>query len=112
MDKDTRTWAMLLHLSLLAGFVVPMAGLIAPIVIWQVKKDEMPAIDAHGKMAANFIISMFLYSLIGLLLLLVVIGVFVLGALGIVAVVFPIIGGVKANNGELWDYPGIIKFIK
>ena len=27
-------------------------------------------------------------------------------------IVFPIIGGIKANSGELWEYPMTIKFIK
>jgi len=27
-------------------------------------------------------------------------------------IVFPIIGGMKANNGELWEYPLTIKFLK
>ena len=27
-------------------------------------------------------------------------------------IVFPIIAGVKANNGELWEYPLTIKFLK
>src|SRR5947207_2717362 len=49
MDQQTRQWAMVLHLSQFAGYAVPLAGLIAPIVIWQVKKNELPGIDAHGK---------------------------------------------------------------
>ena len=39
-DKDFRMWAMILHFSLLAGFVIPLGGLIAPIIIWQIKKEE------------------------------------------------------------------------
>jgi uncharacterized Tic20 family protein len=30
----------------------------------------------------------------------------------VIAIVFPIIGAVKANNGELWEYPLTIKFLK
>lgn len=112
IDQDTKTWAMLLHLSLLAGAVVPGLGLIAPIVIWQVKKDELPGLDAHGKAATNFIISMFIYGVISGLLSLVVIGIFMLMALGVIGIVFPIIAGIKANDGELWKYPGMIEFLK
>ncbi|MFK7737276.1 MAG: DUF4870 domain-containing protein [Pirellulaceae bacterium] len=111
MDKETRTWAMFLHLSLLAGYAIPLAGLVAPIIIWQIKKDELPAIDAHGKMALNFIISMFLYSLIAFVLTFVVIGFFLFLALAAAAVIMPIIAAIKANKGELWNYPLIIKFI-
>ncbi|MEQ1904162.1 MAG: DUF4870 domain-containing protein, partial [Pirellulaceae bacterium] len=56
MDQNTRTWAMILHLSVFAGYLVPMAGLLAPILIWQLKKNEMPELDAHGKMVLNFMV--------------------------------------------------------
>jgi uncharacterized Tic20 family protein len=112
MDKDTCTWAMFLHFSLLLGFAVPLGGLIAPIIIWQLKKDQMPEIDAHGKMALNFILSMLIYSLIAFVLTFVLIGIFVFMALAVIAVVFPIIGGIKANSGELWKYPLTLNLIK
>ncbi len=85
---------MLLHFSLLAGFLVPFAGLIAPIVIWQIKKDELPAIDAHGKVVVNWMISAFIYAI----------------ACSILAIV--IIGGIKANEGKLWRYPLSIRVLK
>ena len=112
IDKDTKLWAMILHLSVFAGYVVPLAGLIAPIVIWQVKKKDLPQIDAHGKIVVNFIISMVIYAVVSTVLLLVGVGLFLLIALGIIGVVFPIIGGIKANNGEVWKYPLSISFLK
>jgi uncharacterized Tic20 family protein len=33
-------------------------------------------------------------------------------ALVIIGIVFPIIGGIKANNGEVWKYPLSIPFFK
>ena len=112
MDPNTRMWAMILHFSVLAGFVVPLGGLIAPIVIWQIKKADMPEIDAHGKMVVNFLISMLIYSIIAFLLTFVFIGIFLFLALTVVGIVFPIIGGIKANNGELWQYPLIFNLVK
>lgn len=112
MDQNTRTWAMLLHLSVFAGYLVPMLGLLAPILIWQIKKNEMPELDAHGKMVVNFLISMFIYFLVSFVLVFVVIGIFLLFALSIVGIVFPIIGGLKASNGELWKYPLVLPFLK
>lgn len=111
MDQDTKTWAMILHFSLLAGWVVPLAGLIAPIIIWQIKKEELPGIDEHGKTALNFILSMLLYGLIASLLVMVVVGIVLVPLLVIVGIVYPIMGGIKANEGELWSYPGIIRFV-
>lgn len=111
-SKDARTWAMFLHLSMLANFIVPIAGIVAPIVIWQIKKDEIPSIDSHGKNAVNWIISAVIYSFIGLVLMLVAIGFFLLLALAVVSVVFPVIAGIKANKGEVWKYPLSISFLK
>ncbi|MEI8213380.1 MAG: DUF4870 domain-containing protein [Planctomycetota bacterium] len=112
MDKNERTWGMLLHFSVFAGYVLPLAGLIAPIVIWQIKKDEFPSIDVHGKNVMNFLISMFIYGVVAVLLTFVIIGIPLLALLGIVGIVFPIIGGIKANNGEIWKYPGMLQLIQ
>jgi uncharacterized protein len=112
VEQQTRQWAMILHLSQLASFLVPLSGLVLPIVIWQIKKTDLPGIDAHGKIVVNWIISEFIYVLVSGLLCFVLIGVpmvFVVLALGII---FPIIGGVKANNGEVWKYPLSIPFFK
>ncbi|MBL8869475.1 MAG: DUF4870 domain-containing protein [Planctomycetaceae bacterium] len=112
MDQNTRTWAMLLHFSVFLGYIIPFAGLIAPILIWQLKKGEMPEIDAHGKMVVNFIISMIIYSLISFVLTFVLIGILGYIAVFFMGIVFPIIGGIKANSGELWKYPLVISIIK
>lgn len=112
MEHETRTWAMFLHFSLLAGYVVPMAGLVAPIIIWQVQKDKLPGIDEHGKVAANWLISLIIYLVAGLLLSFIFIGIPVLIVLGVLSIIFPIIGGIKANNGQLWKYPLSIPFFQ
>jgi uncharacterized protein len=109
---EQKQMGMFLHLSQLANLIIPPVGLIAPIVLWQMKKDEMPALDAHGKMVTNWIISSVIYGAVSVVLAFVLVGFFLLLALGILSVVFPIIGGIKANNGEFWEYPLTIKFLK
>ena len=111
-EASTRMWAMLLHLSILAGYVAFVIGLVAPIIIWQMKKNDLPGIDQHGKNAANWILSELIYAVICVLLSLVLIGIPLLIGLAVVAVVFPIIAAVKANNGEVWRYPVSITFFK
>jgi uncharacterized protein len=112
LEQDTRRWAFLLHLSVLAGFALPIAGLIVPIVIWQMKKPVLPGIDAHGINAINWIISLILYSVGSVILVFVVVGIPMLMVLGLLAVVFPIVAAIKANNGEVWKYPLSISFVK
>lgn len=109
---ESRTWAMLLHLSVFLGYVIPFGGLIAPILIWQLKKDEFPDLDQHGKMVLNFLISMLIYGLVAFVLTFVLIGIFVALGLMVMGVVFPIVGAIKANNGEFWKYPLILQLVK
>lgn len=112
VDKDARTWAMLVHLSALIGCVIPFANLIAPIVIWQMKKKESAFVDAHGKEAVNFQLTLLIAVLVCLVLVFVLIGFFLLFAVGIGALVLTIIAGIKANEGQLYRYPVSIRFIK
>jgi len=111
VDQQTRIWAMLLHFSIFLGYIVPVAGLVAPILIWQIKKHELPGIEVHGRNVLNFIISMLFYSIIAILLCFFMIGFALLPILGLIGIVFPIIGGIKANDGIAWSYPMMIKFI-
>jgi uncharacterized Tic20 family protein len=111
-NNDDRQWAMFLHLSQLAGFVVPLAGWVLPIVIWQMKKAEIPQLDAHGKVVANWLISELIYAVVASVLIFLLVGIPILIILGIIGVVFPIIGAIKANNGQLWKYPLSIPFLK
>jgi uncharacterized Tic20 family protein len=103
---------MVLHLSLFAGHIVPFGGIVAPIVIWQTQKEEMPELDPHGKNAVNWIISSVIYLCVFGLLSLVLIGIPFLVAVLVLNVVFPIIAAVKANEGKVWRYPLSITFIK
>jgi len=111
-DRQTRMWAMFLHLSVFLGYVVPIAGLLVPIIIWQTKKEDLPILDQHGKNLVNWIISFVLYGAVFVLLAFVVIGVPLLMLLGLLAIIFPIVAGIKANNGEVWKYPLSIAFLK
>lgn len=111
-EARARQWAFALHLSLLAGFLIPLGGLIVPIVIWQMKKGEIPGLDEHGKVVMNWILSEILYGAVAFALAFVLIGIPLLVLLGLLAVVFPIIGAIKANNGQLWKYPLSIPFLR
>ena len=111
-QQQVGQWALFLHLSHLAGFVVPFAGWIAPILIWQLKKAEMPALDPHGKVVVNWILSELIYATVCIILIFVVIGIPLLIVVALLGVIFPIIGGIKANDGVVWQYPLSIRFLK
>jgi uncharacterized Tic20 family protein len=109
---DERQMGLFLHLAQFANLLLFPLGIIAPILIWQMNKDKMPALDAHGKMVVNWMISSTIYAIVSIILVFVLVGILGLVALAALAIIFPIIGAIKANNGELWEYPLTIKFLK
>ncbi len=109
---EMNTFLLLLHLSQLAGFLVPYAGLVLPLIMWLTNKDDFPEVDRHGKMIVNWMISLTIYLIVSAILALLLIGIPLLIILAALALIFPIIGGVNANNGTLWHYPLTIEFIK
>ena len=112
-DRETNQWAMFIHFSILAGWVVPLAGLIVPILLWQIKKDELPGIVPHAHIVLNWVVTSLVYAVICFILMFVIIGFLGFMALALATVVFAVIGGLKANEGEVWEYPGtIIKVFK
>lgn len=112
-SQEAKTWAMVIHLSLLLGYLVPIGGLVAPIVIYLVKKETLPEIVPHAHVVFNWLISLLIYGIVGLILILAFgLGILVLMALGLLSLVFPIIGAVKASEGDLWAYPLSIPVFK
>jgi uncharacterized Tic20 family protein len=110
--SQARTWDMLCHLSALAGYLIPFGNVIGPVIIWQIKKNEYPSVDAHGKEAVNFQISVLIYTFVSILLTFVLIGIPLLVASVIGNLVLIVIASIKANNGETFRYPLTIRFIK
>ena len=107
-----RQWALICHLSGLCGYIIPFGNLIVPIIIWSMKKDEMPMVDAHGKEVINFQISFTIWFVIATIFIFILIGIPLLIALLLLQVIFIIIAAIKADNGELYHYPLTIRFIK
>ena len=111
-NKDQNMWAMLCHLTALAGFIIPFGNIIGPLVIWMVKKDEFPLVDDQGKESLNFQISMTIYYIVSAILIIVLIGILMLIGLAVFSLIMIIIAMVKANDGVAYRYPLCIRFIK
>ena len=104
------TYCMLLHLSQLLNFCAPPCGIIVPIVMWAIGKDNNTLVDQHGKVVLNWIISSVIYWMVILVLCFVLVGFFLLPVLLVLEIVFPIIGAVRANEGKVYKYPLSIPF--
>ena len=114
---EEATWAMAAHLSAFLTFIVPIPGvsILAPFIIWTMKRETMPAVDYHGKEAINFNLSMIIWIVVAVFagLLLFVFGLFLTVPLvGLAWFVLVIVAAVKASNGERYRYPFTIRFLK
>jgi len=103
---------MFVHFAALAGYILRIAGVILPIILCQIGKNRHPIVDAHGKNVLNWIISFYIFMAVALVLCIILVGFLFILPLWIIFVVFPIIGGIKANHGEVWKYPFAIEIIK
>ncbi len=147
LDNHQKNIATFVHLSTFSRFIIPLGNFIGPIILWVSNKDKSEFVDAHGKQAINFQISILLYAIIlgtisipffifnifngfdfidfhGLHDFHLNIGkpsplLYIGGALGGIAIlgfilelVFIIKASLKARDGELYQYPFTINFIK
>lgn len=111
-SNKERLWATFVHLSAFITFVFPLGNIIAPLIIWLIKKEEMPLVNSHGKESLNFQISTTIYMIIAAMLSMLLIGIPILIAIIILWIVLVIKATIKANQGEEYHYPLTIRFIK
>lgn len=112
-SKDAKMWGMFCHLSALAMFTsIPFANVIAPLILWLIKKDDFKFVDNQGKEALNFQISIAIYALACIPLFFIIIGAFLFMALAIFNLVMIIIASIEANKGNAYRYPLCIRLVK
>jgi hypothetical protein len=115
--SDERTYALFMHLSLLAHIVLSIIAIAIPIVMWAVKKNESPFLDDHGREAINFQISLLIWSIIFTVLAIPLaiitcgVGVIVAFVPYIVGIIGMIQASVAANRGEFYRYPMTFRFL-
>jgi hypothetical protein len=89
-------------------------GFIAPLVAMLAKGNESPTVRAHAVEALNFQITWGIATLVATIVSVCTFGIlfFLPFITLIIAVVFAIIGGMKANEGTLYRYPMSIRMVK
>ena len=111
VNKEERTWAMFAHLSAFVGHFIPFGHILAPLIIWMIKKPEMPFVADQAKEALNFQITMTICFIVAFILCLVFIGVILLPAVWLFDIVFTIVAAVKANDGVTYRYPVTLRLV-
>lgn len=127
------TYCLLIHISVLLGFIHIVLGLIIPIVLWSLNREKNQNVDQHGKNVLNWILSFAIYLTVCFLMVFplnwlmhlsihfaydfrspvsLFSGFFPITILMILNILFIVIGGLKASTGKLWRYPLSINFFK
>ena len=92
-------------LSGVGGWIMPLIALIA-------KGNQSPTVRAHAVQALNFQLTWTIVGVLGWATVCVIVGGLGILAAVLMGVIFGIIAGVKANEGQLYEYPLSIKMVK
>ena len=111
-DRTARLWATAAHLSGLAGLAIPFGHVVGPLVVWLVKRDELPFVDEQGREAVNFQITATIALALAVATFCVGVGVVLVPLVGTLTIVFIVVAAIKANGGEHYRYPLTIRFIR
>ena len=111
IGDDDRMWAMCCHLSALLGYLLPFGQLIGPAVVWMAKRERSGFVDAHGREALNFQISVMLYTVVALIACFVLIGFLLLFALVLFHVAMTLYASLRAQQGDAVRYPMALRVL-
>lgn len=104
--SDEKLWAVLINLGgIFFSFFPALIG-------YLVLKDRGPFIRSHTATALNFQLTLLIAVAVGSILSVVLIGIPILIAAAILAIVLPIVAAVKAGNGQWYTYPLTIRFVR
>ena len=105
---EERTLAALTHLSGLTGYLIPLGGVLIPILIWAVKSDSrVISCIARQALVLNLVVFLLVSGSALLWLTIILIPAVILFwiVLGIVAIALPVVGAIKAWDGTYYRYP-------
>jgi uncharacterized Tic20 family protein len=105
-----RLWGGAAHWSALVASVVGLAFL-GPLIVMLTKGNESAFVRRQAVESLNFQLSMLIYGVVSLVLWLILVGILLSIVVGIVWLVFTILGAIKASNGEDYRYPLTLRMV-
>jgi len=107
-SSDDRLVAILSHILA----IVPGIGILGPLVIYLLKKDESAFVAANAKESLNFQMTIILLYLISFILMVILIGFFMFWVIGILNTVLVIVATIKASENRIYRYPFNMRLIR
>jgi uncharacterized Tic20 family protein len=112
ISQDDKQWGMLAHLGTFLGAIVPFGNIIAPLVMMSMYQEKSEFVVKHAKEALNFQLSLLIYYTIAGISVFFLIGFLLLPLIFVFAIIYTVVAGLKAQEGEDYQYPFTIRFIK
>src|SRR6185437_11562779 len=106
--NDERILGVLSHILA----IVPGVGILGPLVIWLLKKDQYQFVEANARESLNFQLTIIIGWIISGILVVVFIGWLLFGVLACLNVVLVIVATVKASENMIYRYPISLRLIK
>jgi uncharacterized Tic20 family protein len=110
LRPDELTWGAAAHWSALVAAIVALAFL-GPLIVMLTKGNESAHVRRQAVEALNFQLSILIYGVVSFVLCLVIVGFILLPIVGIMWLVFTILGSVRAARGEEYRYPLTIRMV-
>ncbi|MCB0907198.1 MAG: DUF4870 domain-containing protein [Nocardioidaceae bacterium] len=107
---DERTWGAGAHWSALVALLIGLPFL-GPLLVLLIYGNKSAWVRRQAVESLNFQLSMIIYAIVSAILIIVLIGFFLLLAVGALSIIMPIVAAVKVNNGEDFRYPITIRMV-
>lgn len=112
-DLNERKWGTVIHASAFAGMLFPLALALGPLLVWMLKKHESDYLEAQGKKAINFQLTVLVAAFFFLLLAALIKPIISLVVMTVIGgLVFAIMAAVMVFKEGDFDYPFSLNIIK
>jgi uncharacterized Tic20 family protein len=113
-NSDEKTWALVAHFGGAAGALIGLGtgGWIGPLVALVAKGNESPTVRANAVAALNFQLLCSIVAIVGWITTCLLIGFIIWPIAMIAGILFGVLGGIKANEGQFYKYPFNINIVK
>ncbi len=113
MNLTERQWGAIAHAAAVLGILLPMALVLGPMIIWMIKRNESPFVDAQGKEAVNFQLTILVTSFVLILLAGITKIFFIISAVVLaVGMIFGAVAALNVYKGKDYRYPFAVRLIK
>jgi len=111
---DDRNWNLINHFGGAAGAFVSggVGGWIVPLIVLLSQGNRSPYLRSEAVKALNFQVLWSIIGVIGWATACIGIGILITAAAWLVATIFGVVAGIKANNNEPFNYPLTVQIIK